>query len=467
MTASRTSIAQKLLGLTVLGALVGTTPLAPGSASATATPGEGAGTSTSRPTADSYVEARAPHRNVGTALKIVAAAGTTHKTALLKFTVPAVPTGARLESARLTLDVQRLERISSVSLAALTSNAWSETAVTYANAPKAGPVLSSAAVPVGASTVTLDVPVGAVTPGGTVSLAVTTSAGIGAFSSRETGVDAPVLRLDWRRSLVPTPFGANIWPASGETYADAFRRSEATYGPLEVVRVFFPGLPAAWPGRAALGSGAVNVSFKALPADILTGRHDAALRTWFATAPRDRDVYWTFYHEPEDNIARGEFTAGDFRAAFRRLDQLADAAGNARLKTTPVLMHWSLEPASGRNWRDYYPGSDVVDVLGWDVYNLSAKNGGYDSPARMFDRLVATSAAAGKPYAVPEFGSLLVTGDDGTRRAQWLRDSVTYLRGTDAAFVAYFDAVVPSNGADFRLHDAPSRAAWRWAVSGS
>ena len=458
-------MSRRLIGLTVCATVAGTLAAAPGASSASDT--APAGTVSTTPTADSYIEAEAPHRNVGSAVKLVASSAATHKTTLLKFTVPVVPTGARVASAKLTLDVRRLERISSISVAALASNNWSEAAVTYANAPRAGSVLSTAPVPVGASSVTVQVPVGVVTPGGTVSLAVATPAGAGAFSSRETGADAPVLRVDWTKPLVPTAFGANIWPKTGESYADAFARAEATYGPLEVVRVFFSGLPAPWPGRAALGSGAINVSFKALPTDILAGKHDAALKGWFATAPRDRDVYWTFYHEPEDNIARGEFTAADFRAAFRRLDQLADAAGNPRLKATPVLMHWSLEPASGRNWRDYYPGSDVADVLGWDVYNLSAKSGGHDSPARMFDKLVATSASVGKPYAVSEFGSLLVTGDDGTRRAQWLRDSVTYLRANNAVFVAYFDAIVPSNGADFRLHDAPSQAAWRWAVSGS
>lgn len=96
--------------------------------------------------------------------------------------------------------------------------------------------------------------------------------------------------------------------------------------------------------------------------------------------PRDRDVYWVYYHEPEDNIAAGEFTAADYRAAWRRLRSLADKAGNPRLHATLVLMGWSLDPLSKRDWRDYYPGRDVIQVLGWDVYNLGWKKGRYDSP---------------------------------------------------------------------------------------
>lgn len=180
---------------------------------------------------------------------------------------------------------------------------------------------------------------------------------------------------------------------------------------------------------------------------------------WFGTAPRDRDVYWVFYHEPEDNIAKGEFTAADYRAAWRHLRGLADKAGNPRLHATLVLMSWSLEAESKRDWRDYYPGRDVIQVLGWDTYNLGWKKGRYDSPSMMYDRVVALSKEEGLPFGVAETGSYLVGDDNGEKRAAWLHETNAYLKKHGALWVSYFD--LDWETGDFRLLDAPSRKAWQ------
>src|SRR5882724_6771714 len=76
------------------------------------------------------------------------------------------------------------------------------------------------------------------------------------------------------------------------------------FGRMPIVRVYFPGLPGprAW-AWAGLNKSAVIVSFKALPATVLSGADDARLRQFFATAPRGHAIYYSYYHEPEDNIA--------------------------------------------------------------------------------------------------------------------------------------------------------------------
>jgi len=126
-------------------------------------------------------------------------------------------------------------------------------------------------------------------------------------------------------------------------------------------------------------------------------------------------------------------------------------------------MCWTANPASGRNWRDYYAGDVVIDVLAWDCYNAAARQGVYAPPAQIFDRVRSISESAGKPWGVAEFGSLLVTGDDGSARAAWLRSAVEYLRDNRALFVTYFDVKLRL---DYRLRDAFSQAAWRDAVQG-
>jgi hypothetical protein len=70
------------------------------------------------------------------------------------------------------------------------------------------------------------------------------------------------------------------------------------------------------------------------------------------------------------------FTAQQFRQAWQRIAGLAMQANNARLRATLILMGWSVDSASGRNWRDYYPGRQYVDVLGWDLYNPRWEKGG-------------------------------------------------------------------------------------------
>jgi hypothetical protein len=255
--------------------------------------------------------------------------------------------------------------------------------------------------------------------------------------------------------------GAAFATEPGETYQEALVREDAIFGGLESVRIFYPGMPRPWPGRPDAGDRPVIVSFKAPPAEVLAGTHDADLRAWFAGAPAGVDVYWAYFHEPEDDIKEGAFTAAEFRQAWQRIAGLADEAANPSLRATLILMGWSVDPASGRNWRDYYPGREHVDVLGWDLYNPSWESGRYRAPAELFAGVIEASRAEGLPFGIAETGSPLVTGDDGAGRAAWLRDLIAHLSSAGAAFVAYFDLDwTARNGADYRLRDPAGIAAW-------
>ncbi|QSB15880.1 hypothetical protein JQS43_05985 [Natronosporangium hydrolyticum] len=250
---------------------------------------------------------------------------------------------------------------------------------------------------------------------------------------------------------------------NGGGWPGAYQRADEAYGPVEMFRVFHPGLPPDWPGSAADHAGrTVNVSFKADPEEVLAGEHDAALARWFASLPTDRDIYWTYHHEPENNIEAGDFTADQYRAAWRRVAWLADQVEHPSRYATLVLMGWSLEPASGRNWRDYYPGADVISVLGWDIYNFDYQQGGYSAPPVLFDRAIAVSRTEGKPWGISEYGGRRVDGDEaGHRRAEWIRETTDYLatHPYPPVWVAWYDALI-GDGEDYRLIDEPSRAAW-------
>ena len=256
--------------------------------------------------------------------------------------------------------------------------------------------------------------------------------------------------------------GAAFLPEGGQNSTTALYAADQRFRDLDLVRIYY-SVPPPWPGPAGTAGRTVVVSFKLNPKQVNTGAYDTQLRRWFKTAPRDRDIYWALYHEPEENIEQGEFTAAEFRQAWRRVAGLASRADNPRLRATLILMDWSLERLSGRHWRDYYPGGDVVDVLAFDVYNdgWKQKPQVYDSAQKELGSVVAVAKATGKPWGLAELGSNQVPGDKtGAGRAAWIRAVTGYAIKHKALFVSYFD-IDYSEQLDYRLRDQPSVAAWR------
>jgi hypothetical protein len=235
---------------------------------------------------------------------------------------------------------------------------------------------------------------------------------------------------------------------------------------MPIVRVYYPGLPSsnAWTsGLAAANHSAVIVSFKALPKTILSGADDSALRHFFDTAPTAHPIYWSYYHEPEDNIADGQFNAADYKAAWAHIVALARAAHNPDLHSTLILMSWDLVRASHRNWRNYLPGGGIISVLGWDAYPVgSATNvhpqltppGGFMGPA------IAASKSVHLPYGFPEFGLSTPRGRPG-----WLKSVGNYIMRSGALFAAYFDG--NQQYPTLRLTDSASSKVWRSFVTAS
>lgn len=280
----------------------------------------------------------------------------------------------------------------------------------------------------------------------------------------------PALLLAMTQSVGAAPpetrFGTTVYKNPGETTREAFHRVRGKYGgELGAVRVFYPGMPASWNKiRANYGSTPLVVSFAPNPAAVLSGKHDAAFRTWFAGAPSGRDIWWSYWHEPENDAPRA-FSHRAYRKAWRHIERIADRADvGPRVDATLILMCWTLAKNSGRNWRDYYAGDDVVDVLGFDCYNGGHKKGRYRPVEDFLGPAAALARRVGKPWGVAELGSLVVRGDNGSGRAGWLRSYAKFARDHGARFVTYWDS---KKNHDYRLHDRPSRSAWRTAVEDS
>lgn len=240
----------------------------------------------------------------------------------------------------------------------------------------------------------------------------------------------------------------------------------AAFGRMPIVRVYYSGLPDsnAWTtGMAQANHSAVIVSFKARPTTILSGADDAALRHFFDTAPFGRPIYYSYFHEPEDNIAAGQFKLSDYKAAWARVVAIAKAAHNPYLHSTLILMSWDLVRSSHRNWRNYLPAGGIISTLGWDAYPQGSAENVHPQltpPSVFMGRAIAASKSVGLPYGFPEFGLSTPRGRPG-----WLAAVGRYIMHSGALFASYFNG--NRQYPTLRLTDARSIAVWRSFVAAS
>lgn len=268
-----------------------------------------------------------------------------------------------------------------------------------------------------------------------------------------------VVRYDASTGTAPL-FGASIQSTTD------LSTDTADFGHMAVVRFYFAGLPSpdAWTtGLAGANHSAVIVSFKALPTTILSGADDAVLSHFFDTAPSGHPIYYSYYHEPEDNITHGQFTLADYKAAWARVVRLADAAHNPYLHSTLILMEWDLQKASGRHWKDYLPGGGIISTLGWDAYPLGSATG-QNPQLQPPDQFMAPAAAASRSVGLP-FGFAEFALDRPGGRTSWLSSVGNYLMTSGALFASYFNgnAQYPME----RLTSPADIAVWRSFVARS
>ena len=246
-------------------------------------------------------------------------------------------------------------------------------------------------------------------------------------------------------------WGSSVMAYPNETNQQALSRVETQLQP-QVLREYNTGAPK-WPSD---GNSSLILSFKLPPADVVAGKDDALLQQFFAETPRP--TYFTYWHEPEDDIEKGHFTAAQYRAAWAHITAIARASGKP-LRATLILMGYTARPSSHRNWRDYYPGPDSVDVIAWDSYEW----GPNDTPDMVFGGARAVAAEAGKPWAVAETGVSLVAVPDPAARNQRLTALSHYLATANPRpeFVSYFDSE-PDSTWKWNVSRIPSAAAaWR------
>lgn len=267
-------------------------------------------------------------------------------------------------------------------------------------------------------------------------------------------------------TLVPPPgplIGIAVPEGRASTILDIERQVEET---LHLVRVFLrweDDLAQTDVAELQAGGRAIHLSVRPMRADgsfipwaeIADAREGSALyeemTAWaddvIALGP---DARFTFNHEPETRESTPNGDALEYRAAWRAVVELIRSRGGDEIE-----MVWTVgaEALSEPEGRAFYPGDDVVDVIGADLYNWYTCQG-TDRPWVSFENLVEPAvqfaAERGKPLALPEFASAADPADLN-RRAGWMDAAVDVMTQWNAAermgveldFVAWFDVTAP------------------------
>jgi hypothetical protein len=199
-------------------------------------------------------------------------------------------------------------------------------------------------------------------------------------------------------------------------------------GPGNVLRVYHESMdfPTADEVAAAEAGMAIVLTFRLSPEATAAGDHDQQMRDALVEMDAAGGTWYVgYFHEPEIRL-----TPDAFRAAFSRIARIVQQSESVR--SIAVLMGYSF---TARNPDDWYPGDDVVDVLGIDGYDwLGCIENGGDGRAgahprsfgEIFEPADAYATAHGKPWIATEFGRAFVP-EDPNARVEWLRDAAAWI----------------------------------------
>lgn len=194
--------------------------------------------------------------------------------------------------------------------------------------------------------------------------------------------------------------------------------------------------------------------------DILSGRYDGFIDRFAKDAKKyKKDFIIRFAHEM--NLERyhwggpkeafGPESPMRYRELFRHVVKRFRVAGASNVffafcPNAESLPHPKRDSASWNEARAYYPGDDVVDVVGMDGYNWGTtqtrEKHGWDSSFRSFSdifgpiRLELTSFAPGKSIMVFEMASADLGGD----KTFWIRSALETAASWNLVAINWFEA---------------------------
>ena len=161
------------------------------------------------------------------------------------------------------------------------------------------------------------------------------------------------------------------------------------------------------------------MSFKADAQAIVNGRHDRYLRNWFTNLPNNVTIWWSYYHEPEDNFQTAS-RVNLYKRAWARITRIERSTPtNGNLRATFIHTMHSVWTGT---WARHYPGDSVIDVLGFDG-KIKNWHGRYIPASRHYAEARAIANRHNKPWGLAEMGATILRGHSAAERAAWMREN--------------------------------------------
>lgn len=271
---------------------------------------------------------------------------------------------------------------------------------------------------------------------------------LAAETAREQADQATIASLQAQLAAVDAP--ATLW---GKDASSAAQHSldAPLYDPVGAWRYYHQAGEWGYPTEYALADGEHFVlSTKVLPQNLTL----AQLVSLFSAAPAGRDFVYCPWHEPEDDVAAGSFTAAQLRAAYALVRQAATQVG-PHIKVAVILMGYTWQAVSGRNPETYIPADADFDYLLTDTYFAGTIGQPVSAIPTAFDAQLATAAAHGKAWGIGECG----IGQKVTGQARL--DAVTSLAATIKAKGGAFGLYFATGTTSQWWLDSAGVAAWK------
>jgi Glycosyl hydrolase family 26 len=414
-------------------------------------------------TDDTYVRAGLPFPMGLTGALVVG--GPAEAVTYLKFQVPTLPPGTGALRATLTLDQLQIAGNTSpieIDVHTVNDTTWSEDSMTSTDAPTVGPVVASATLKPAASVLHFTVS-SALAGTGEIAFALTAAPAEWSrvFASKEARGPAGGPRLTVVRVGGPTPpptgpptsppptgnctvneklvpscgVMLGVAPAAhtGTDPADALTafESQVQHG-QDIYHSYHRGVSSMFPNAEEISianqpghNRALFINWRpqvASWASVAAGNPtvDAYLDklATYIKSHFTRPFFFTVQHEPENDVVEtpgSGYTAADFAQMYRHVILRLRGDGVTNLVT--VVDYMAYAPWNTKPWfNDLYPGDDVVDWIGWDMYGYSQPGKyGYGDFAEMLTRgesqadwqgiySWAASRFPTKPFMVAEWG---------------------------------------------------------------
>jgi hypothetical protein len=224
-----------------------------------------------------------------------------------------------------------------------------------------------------------------------------------------------------------------------------------------------------------------DYSFQLPPANIASGIDDPVLKTFIASTPKN--IVLTNYHEPEQEIEAGLFTAQQFRDSIAHLAYLVhqqNAADGGTRQVSVILMVGTFTHLKGRSPETYWPtnlgpNQEAPDLISVDAYALPHATGTGGTPIGYTDGVNwKTGATLLKPallwananhlkWAVSELGYLEDTHSP-MRKSNEIVSAYNYAAAGKASakavanpaeFVEYWDSIGGRADWELRYNNPP------------